>query len=412
MGANEGSKELAQSLHLQAAFADFEVASTKLAGFYSNLDEQVAKLTDELNSARAAELQQLREKEIIAGRLGSLLEALPAGVVVLDGAGRIAEFNPAAVDLLGPLTPGSHWIDTVTEAFQPQWDDGHDISLKDGRRVNIATEALRGEPGQILLLKDVTETRRLQELLNHHRRLSAKTELAAALAHQIRTPLAAAMLHTSNLSSSACGEKGHQRAAERALDAMRQLDRLVEDMLTFARGGKLDVDAFDLPHLLARLSDNVASSIQGSEFEFEITGEVPDVRLLGNVDALLSMMANLINNARAATNGGGHVRVAATLDGSTVQVLFEDDGRGIPARDCEHIFEPFFTTTSSGTGLGLAVARSIARAHGGDLELDAGHNPGARFILSLPLPQTPSVIEGVSKVASPRADERLMVSAT
>ncbi len=77
-----GAKEISQSLQLQAAFADFEVASTELASFYHNLEEQVAKLTEELNRSRAAEVHQLRENEIVAGRLGSLLEALPAGVVV------------------------------------------------------------------------------------------------------------------------------------------------------------------------------------------------------------------------------------------------------------------------------------------------------------------------------------------
>lgn len=383
-----GAKELSQSMHLQAAFADFEVASTKLASFYHNLEEQVQKLTEELNSSRAAEVQQLREKEIVAGRLGSLLDALPAGVVVLDGAGRVAEFNPAAIELLGPLTSGQDWIDIVTAAFQPQWDDGHDISLKDGRRVNIATEALHGEPGQILLLKDVTETRRLQELLNHHRRLSAKTELAAALAHQIRTPLAAAMLHTSNLASRGCEVDAHQRAADRAMDAMRQLERLVEDMLTFARGGKLDVDAFDLSRLLERLAAMVAANTQGGDFTFELADRIPAVRLFGNTDALLSMMLNLVNNARAATNGGGRMRVGAECGDTVVGVYFEDDGPGITARDRAQVFEPFFTTTSSGTGLGLAVARSIARAHGGDLALDDDFACGARFVLSLPLPQT------------------------
>jgi two-component system, sensor histidine kinase FlrB len=410
-----GAKEQSQSLHLQSAFADFEAASGKLAAFYQNLEAQVVKLTEELNSSREAEVQQLREKEIVAGRLGSLLEALPAGVVVLDGAGRIAEFNPAAVDLLGPLTSGGRWIEIVTTAFQPQWDDGHDISLKDGRRVNIATEALHGQPGQILVLKDVTEPRRLQELLNHHRRLSAKTELAASLAHQIRTPLASAMLHTSNLSSRACSEAAHQRAAERAMDAMRQLERLVEDMLTFARGGKLDADGFDLALLLERLTGNVAANTQGGAFRFELVGRVPAVRLFGNTDALLSMMLNLVNNSKAATNGGGRLRVAVELGEATVRVDFEDDGPGIPARDREHVFEPFYTTTSSGTGLGLAVARSIARAHGGDLELDAGFERGARFTLSLPLPQdSPAVarVGGNDGIQSSFHDERMAAGAT
>ena len=186
----------------------------------------------------------------------------------------------------------------MSAAFQPQWDDGLDISLKDGRRVNIATEALAGEPGQIVLLKDVTETRRLQETLNHHRRLSAKTELAAALAHQIRTPLATAMLHTSNLTAHRCDRPAHTRTAERALGAMRDLERLVEDMLTYARGGKLDGTSFDLADILESLHSRVVAGAQ-ENFTFEISGDIPRLQLFGNTDALCSvMMNNLVDNAR------------------------------------------------------------------------------------------------------------------
>lgn len=395
-----GAHDLSNPLQLEAAFADFEVASSKLAEFYQTLESQVAKLTEELHNARAAELQQLREKEILAGRLASLLETLPAGVVVLDGAGRIAEFNPAASELLGTLASGQRWVDIVNRAFQPQWDDGHDISLGDGRRVNIATEPLTDEPGQILLIKDVTETRRLQELLNHHRRLSAKTELAAALAHQIRTPLAAAMLHTSNLGMHASGNERAARTAGRALDAMRQLERLVEDMLTYARGGKLDAEAFGLRALIERLLTNVKSNTPASEFRCTLAREVPDLKLVGNTDALVSMMLNMINNARTATNGCGHVTLDVDVKGSSVQIGIEDDGPGIADHAADHVFEPFYTTTSSGTGLGLAVARSIARAHGGDLRLEQTAGPGARFVLSLPVPAD----DAAAEVAEPHAE--------
>ncbi len=229
-------------------------------------------------------------------------------------------------------------------------------------------------------------------MLSHHRRLSAKTELAAALAHQIRTPLAAAMLHTANLSSRRSDQCGEKRVADRALDAMRQLERLVEDMLTFARGGQLDVDGFSLAHLLEGLASNVAANASDSEFKFELAGEIPDVQLVGNTEALLSMMLNLINNARTATNGTGCLRTTVKLAAARVSISFEDNGPGIPPHASAEVFEPFYTTTTSGTGLGLAVARSIARAHGGELELDSDFECGARFVLSLPLPdQRPNV---------------------
>jgi signal transduction histidine kinase len=98
------------------------------------------------------------------------------------------------------------------------------------------------------------------------------------------------------------------------------------------------------------------------------------------------MLLNIVNNARTATDGAGTVIVTASATAAEVLVTIEDNGPGIAAHDAEHIFEPFYTTSSSGTGLGLAVARSIARSHHGDLTLDSGCQTGARFRLMLPLP--------------------------
>ena len=165
---------------LSEAFAEFEDASRALGLFYRDLERQVARLSEELAQARAAEAREYSEKERVARRLQSLLDALPGGVVVLDQHGRVQSCNPVAGELLGPVVCGEGWSDVVERAFAPRWDDGHDVSLADGRRVNIATQALDGEPGQILLISDVTETRRLHEQLEHHKRLSAKTEMAAA----------------------------------------------------------------------------------------------------------------------------------------------------------------------------------------------------------------------------------------
>jgi len=99
------------------------------------------------------------------------------------------ECNPAAVDLLGEPLRHRAWSEIIARAFAPRSDDGHEISLADGRRVNLSTCPLGDEPGQIILITDVTEMRRLQDRLHHQQRLAAMGETAASLAHQIRTPL-------------------------------------------------------------------------------------------------------------------------------------------------------------------------------------------------------------------------------
>ncbi len=276
---------------LSAAFAEFEDASRSLGAFYQTLEQQVGELTLELANARSAQARELGEKERLAARLSSLLDALPGGVVVIDQHGRVQECNPVAQDLLGAVTAGESWQAVVQRAFAPRWDDGHDISLADGRLVNIATQALAGEPGQILLLKDVTETRRLQDQLAHHKRLSAKTEMAAAMAHQIRTPLASALLSIGNLRRAADAAT-RERGVDRSVKALKKLERLVDEMLLFARGGQLEVEAVSIDSLLAALESAVAESLSFKDFRIEFRRDHGSASVYANQAALVRIALN------------------------------------------------------------------------------------------------------------------------
>jgi len=379
-----GLEQTVDRAELKAAFAQFEQASSLLTDVYAGLERRVAELGSALTATHARLELELADKERLARRLAALLEALPAGVVVLDAQGRLSALNPGAVELLGPVAVGDAWRDVVARCFAPRWDDGHDVSLVDGRRVNVSTQALADEPGQILMLREVTETRRLQEQLTHHRRLSAKTEMAAALAHQIRTPLAAALLALGPVARARDMTPLQARGARRALDAMRQLERLVEDMLSFARGAVVDAQPIAIDALLDRLAREVRGLVTAGGFRVAFDGE-SDMRVVhGNADALISIMLNLVSNARQITGERGVLLIATRRVGDFVSIRFMDNGPGVAAHDRERIFEPFFTTRGGGTGLGLSVAQAIARAHGGELAIDADYTAGACFDLTLP----------------------------
>lgn len=368
---------------LRVAFRHFEQVSVDLADSYRQLESRVGDLTRELEAARSERMLQLAETERLAGRLKNLLEALPGGVIVLDGEGCVRDFNPVALDLLGVLKIGELWRDVVARAFAPQWDDGHDISLTNGRRVNLSTQALRGEPGQILLFKDVTETRTLQDQLARHKRLAAMGEMAAALAHQVRTPLASAILHLSNLRRPQLEDALRARLSERALDRLKHLERLVADMLLFARGGAFDAGDVTIDELLDGLKADL--KLIPAEFEVSIENRAGDIHIRANRDALLSALRNLIENAVHACEGHGHMWISTARNGAdTVELRFRDNGPGIPAAVREALFEPFFTTRAQGTGLGLAVTQSVVRAHGGDIVLEPQQDTGTVFTVRLP----------------------------
>ncbi len=198
---------------LEQAFALFNQMSSQLSESYSLLEERVTELKGQLALVSAQRMEELAEKERLANRLQSLLDLLPGGVIVIDAHGVVREANPAALGLLGEPLVGMLWREVIARCFAPREDDGHEISLRDGRRLSIATRSLNGEPGQLILLNDLTDTRRLQEQLARHERLSALGRMVASLAHQIRTPLSAALLYAGHLSEQALPTDQQQRFA-------------------------------------------------------------------------------------------------------------------------------------------------------------------------------------------------------
>lgn len=172
--------EQASRAGLEQAFALFNQMSNQLSESYSLLEARVNELKGQLALVSAQRMQELAEKERLAHRLQSLLDLLPGGVIVIDGQGVVREANPVARALLGQPLVGMLWRQVIARNFAPREDDGHEISMRDGRRLSIATRSLHGEPGQLVLLTDLTETRRLQDQLSRHERLSALGRMVAS----------------------------------------------------------------------------------------------------------------------------------------------------------------------------------------------------------------------------------------
>nr|BFE90467.1 hypothetical protein GCM10020185_10030 [Pseudomonas brassicacearum subsp. brassicacearum] len=230
------SAEQASRLGLEQAFSLFNQMSSQLTDSYSLLEARVTELKGELAVVSAQRMQELAEKERLANRLQNLLDLLPGGVIVIDAHGRVREANPAACELLGLPLEGELWRHVIARCFAPREDDGHEVSLKDGRRLSISTRSLDAEPGQLVLLNDLTETRHLQDQLARHERLSSLGRMVASLAHQIRTPLSAALLYASHLTEQQLPMETQQRFAGRLKERLHELEHQVRDMLVFARG--------------------------------------------------------------------------------------------------------------------------------------------------------------------------------
>lgn len=394
---------------LQLAFEAFMGMSAQLESAYRELEQRAERLTLELAAARSERLAQLADKERIADRLGTLLEALPGGVVVLDGAGRVCECNPAALDLLGEPLLGETWEAVTRRVLSDELQDAHEVHLLDGRRVSISRRTLDSQPGQILLLHDVTETRALQETVSRQQRLSAMGEMTARLAHQIRTPLSSALLYASQLADGQLKAADQVRFSTKLLQGLRQLERMVHDMLGFARGGAAAAESVPVRELLRDLEQSMVATLLASGARLNIDNQAPAACLQGNREALAGALVNLAANAVQATGQGARLQVSVhETERGRLEIAVTDNGPGIPTELSERIFEPFFTTRPEGTGLGLAVVQTVLQAHGGGIRLETPAQGGTRFVLELPMTQPELLTAGrLAETPLSHADKRL-----
>jgi two-component system sensor histidine kinase FlrB len=377
---------LRDSADIQAAFALFNQVSAELSDSYRLLERRVEELSSELEQVDRARLRELEEKERVSERLQSLLDLLPGGVVVLDRHGIVCDCNPAAREMLQGDILGARWVEVIRRCFAPRRDDGHEISLASGRRVSVATRSLDRDMGQVVLLTDQTETRELQDRLSRHQRLNAMGRMMAALAHQLRTPLAAAMLYASNLRDAELTPEQTRKFSAKILSRLTHLERQVRDMLIFVRGDVALENLSSVDELFEDLAAAMEAPLAGAQARCERRIDCePTLQLLCNREVLTGALLNLVSNALQASGQGALIAVQAALREGRVCISVRDNGPGMSAEVLAQLGDGFFTTRPQGTGLGLAVVRAVARAHGGELEIRSAPGQGTCASLLLPL---------------------------
>lgn len=370
---------------LESPYNAFNRLSEELSSAYLGLAERAAGLEAELARSRREKERQREEKEHLADRLAALLDSLPGGVVVYASEGYVTASNSAARDWFGADLQGRRWPELLASGHLRLLDDGRELETAEGAQLVMSQRYVPGREETIVLLTDVTEERRLQAELEQNRRLATMGEMAARLAHQIRTPLATALLYANHLTDSELNTAQRQGFGARLLARLRDLDRLTRDMLGFVRAAPGRPREVSLSALLDEVCQTLDGSLRDGR-QLRIHNSDVEGVLRGDRQALAGALCNLIENAWQV--GGPQVMVdlaVRELAGESVEIVVEDNGPGVNADLSERIFEPFFTVRNGGTGLGLPLARSVAEAHQGTLRLEHCRGGGACFVLRLPL---------------------------
>jgi two-component system sensor histidine kinase FlrB len=212
-------------------------------------------------------------------------------------------------------------------------------------------------------------------------------EMAAQLAHQVRTPLSTAVLYAGQLAKGGLSAAQRQQFSDKLLDGLRHTETLVREMLAFSRGGSFTARPVQIDDALGTAAAGLRPRLAQLDAHLEIrVDDAAACRVAGNLDALAGAFSNLIDNA--LNHGGAGVRILVSARRGAAQSLalvFEDDGPGIDPLAQPRIFDPFFTTRERGTGLGLAVVQAVVLEHGGSLSAGRSALGGARFDIQLPL---------------------------
>lgn len=322
----------------------------------------------------------------------SIIARIRAGVVAVSGGGMVQLVNPAArrlVDL--DRSVHGHPLDTVSPALAAaleRWradPNAHmdPIPLPGGRSLSAQFVRLGwGDHAPVLVMLEDADAlaKQAQQI-----KLAALGRLSASIAHEIRNPLGA----ISN-AAQLLEESPALTDDDRSLNAIvrrnsLRIENIVRDVLSLSRptpGAPLAIRLRE--ELTAHFAQFLETGWSG-RCELDLQPFDNDLAVVADPDHLRRILTNLWENScEHATSPPVRLRVTARSDGEAVTIELSDNGPGIPDDVAEHVFEPFFTTRTSGTGLGLYLARELARNNGGQLSLDAT-GPGARFYLQLPV---------------------------
>ncbi|MGC1321459.1 MAG: ATP-binding protein [Candidatus Udaeobacter sp.] len=400
------------------------------AGFLEKLIERLGRLGPE--DVQNYFLRLAQEK----GFLETVFNAIQEGIIVTDSKRRITYLNDAACGVFGleaseaigkrlderirgldweSLTrsggPVSHDMEIfypqnrfinfyvvplVMEQREPTVAGGGDYGgivagNKGGNRSGSSafSKATAEEVGHVMILRDITESRRTAQQTIESERLNALRLLAAGVAHEIGNPLNSLHIHLQLMERSVQKLRDGEKAElEQSIDVARsevnRLDSIVTQFLKAIRPSRPQLRPENVNTIVEEAVRFFMPELQDREIvvEQELRSDLPLLQL--DRDQMKQAFYNVIKNSVEAMHRHGTLRIRTDLADTHVIVRFVDTGGGMSAENLSHVFEPYFTTKSSGSGLGLLIVRRIAREHGGELSIESSQGRGLTLTIRLP----------------------------
>ncbi|UTC61697.1 PAS domain S-box protein [Treponema sp. OMZ 787] len=344
--------------------------------------------------------------------LDSVMDSLNDGVIVANSENKIIKSNRAAERILGTPLGESHeknvWehikiqdiADFVSyvienESGQTSKEFNFKADLPEGKNKYIEVSVLplvkeKKIQGTIIMIADITEKRN-EEIKNRRlENLASLTNVAAAVAHEIKNPLAAISIHLQLLKKNftVCNLSINQKAQKHIgviEEEIERLNKIVVDFLFAVRPLKFEFVPVDVNALLKNLYDTFFDEFndKGITISLNFSKELPKIQ--GDERFLRQAFMNVLTNAKSAMPDGGFLDISTKNENDLLLVSISDSGQGILPEDLHKIFEPYFTTKHDGTGLGLTMTYKVIKEHGGEINVYSDYGLGTTFKFSLPI---------------------------
>ncbi len=366
----------------------------------SSFFDKIVRRMDRLEPAEVQRylLRLVQEK----GFFEKVFEALQEGVILLDVEGTVTSVNRAACGFFGfdrdlivgrKLSEGVRVFDweTLSKSGGAVSRD-IEVFYPENRYLNFYVTAIDDHErmGFVMLIRDITETRKLTEEKIESERISAFTLLAAGVAHELGNPLNSLTIHLQLLERKL--KKLSAKDSPKLLDMLgvaqgeiKRLDFIISQFLAAIRPTQPQMQRTQVNDLIEEAVKFLIPELKQSRVvpRLDLSPALPQMPLDAN--QMKQAFYNLIRNACQAMSEGGTLSIVSTATDHEVRVIFADTGKGIPVTTMSNLFRPFFTTRKTGTGLGLLIVRRIVREHGGEIELESREGKGTKVTIFLPL---------------------------
>ncbi|MEA2015097.1 MAG: ATP-binding protein [Thermodesulfobacteriota bacterium] len=358
----------------------------------------------------------LSEKESAFDQLDilhrNIIESVGAGIITIDPRGRIKSFNRAAERITGisPYDVRDRVVGDIFPDCSGMGDKINEIERNpnpSSRRFEIVLSPGAGgiilgfsiyplidldgrSIGYTLIFQDLTSVKKMEREIEKNRKMVLMGEMSAALAHELRSPLASISGSIKLLTEDLKLEGSNRKLMEIILMGKDQMENLVKDFLLFARPDTHNRCEIDVASIMGEVLESVRLSPEWNEKIEIITHLCGQNKICGNSIEIRQTLWNIILNALQAMSDGGTLEIKTRLDVDEdnhdfLEISVRDTGCGIEAKHMHNVREPFYTRKEKGTGLGLAVVNRIVEIHGGTLRIESKPGIGTRCMVRLPV---------------------------